>query len=124
MADSWDVPIQTRPDDGGSWFEPPMFQPPMEPTSFITLTTAAVPSVVPTALAEETPSKGTTPWLFATVGCIIFIVFLLIFICVQWMGHRQVHREDKSRKQAERRLGTIMGDNRDFQKDEEEGRRP
>ncbi|KAJ4217559.1 hypothetical protein NW759_008868 [Fusarium solani] len=119
MADSWDAPIQTRPDNGGSWFELSM-----EPKSFVTLTTAVVPTVEPTALAEETPSKGTTPWLYATVGCIIVIVFLLIFICIQWMGHRQVHREDKSRKQAERRVSAIMADNREYQKDEEEGSRP
>ncbi|UPK93355.1 hypothetical protein LCI18_004290 [Fusarium solani-melongenae] len=106
MADSWDTPIQTRPDDGGSWFELSM-----EPNSFITLTTAVVPTVEPTGLAEETPSKGTTPWLYATVGCIIVIVFLLIIICLQWMALRQVRSEDKSRKEAERRVETIMGNN-------------
>lgn len=119
MADSWNQPIQTRPDNGGSWFELSA-----EPNTFVTLTTAVVPTVQPTALAEETPSKGTTPWLWATVACIIVIVLLLIFICIQWMGHRQVHREEKSRKRAERRVDAIMGDNRDYQKDAEEGARP
>ncbi|RSL64813.1 hypothetical protein CEP54_004513 [Fusarium duplospermum] len=116
----WDGPVQTRPGGGGSWFES------MEPPrSFITLTTASIPPIVtPTALAEETPPKGTTPWLYATVACIIAIIILLVFICLLWAGNRQLSREAKSRKEAERRLSAVMRDNREYQRDEEEGNRP
>ncbi|RSL91102.1 hypothetical protein CEP52_014354 [Fusarium oligoseptatum] len=94
---TWDAPIQTIPGDGGSWFEPPSVEskswvtlttaniPPLvSPTDWATLTTANIPPLAtPTGLAEETPAKGTTGWLYATIGCIIVIIFLLIFNCVQ-----------------------------------------
>ncbi|KAJ4321294.1 hypothetical protein N0V84_005428 [Fusarium piperis] len=92
----FEVPIQTRPDDGGSWFELPQ-----DPNTFVTATMAAIPTVNPTGLTEETPSKGTTPWL-----------------------QRQAHREHKSRVESERRVSTIMGGNEAYGRDEEEGRRP
>ncbi|RSM19840.1 hypothetical protein CDV31_001198 [Fusarium ambrosium] len=76
----------------------------LSPTDWSTLTTANIPpSATPTGLAEETPAKGTTGWLYATIGCIIVIIFLLIFNCVQWVGIRQLNKEAKSRRTAERR---------------------
>ncbi|RTE75543.1 hypothetical protein BHE90_010000 [Fusarium euwallaceae] len=135
---TWDAPIQTIPGDGGSWFEPPSVEskswvtlttaniPPLvSPTDWATLTTASIPPLAtPTGLAEETPAKGTTGWLYATIGCIIVIIFLLIFICVQWVGIRQLNKEAKSRRTAERRVSATMRDNRDFQRDAEEGNLP
>lgn len=119
MEVPYQPPIQTRPDNGGSWFEIPQ-----DPNTFITSTlAAAVPTVQPTGLADETPPKGKTPWLYVSVACIIVIVLLLISMCIMVVRRREIDRMQQSRREASRRMSIIMRDNEEQRRDEEEGGR-